>query len=74
MPTTSPEILLEILEDFLSRQIGWGSLCGEDNGRIKRTFLIPFAAVLVDLDITILNEVHHTEKDKWDRTSLIHEI
>lgn len=30
MLTVGPETFLERVEDFLSRQIDWSSLCGED--------------------------------------------
>ena len=33
-------MFLEILEDFLSRQVGWYSLCGRENGGHRRTFLL----------------------------------
>ena len=32
-------MFLEILEDFLSRQVGWYS-CGKENGGHRRTFLL----------------------------------
>ena len=33
LPTTGPETFLEILEDFLSRQIDWNTLCGMEKKR-----------------------------------------
>lgn len=43
-PTSCLETFLEIWEDFLSRQIGWSSLCSEDTdnwGHRKVLFLLP---------------------------------
>ena len=37
--TGGPETFLEILED-LNRQIGWNSLCSEDNRGLRKIFLL----------------------------------
>ena len=37
----------------------------------KKNEIMPFAAVRVDMEITILSEVSQTEKDKYCMTSLI---
>ena len=38
---------------------------------IKKNEIIPFAATWKDLEIIILSEVSHTEKDKYHMISLI---
>ena len=38
---------------------------------IEKNEIMPFAAVRVDMEITILSEVSQTEKDKYCMTSLI---
>ena len=37
----------------------------------QKNEIIPFAATWMDLEIVILNEVSHTEKEKYPMTSLI---
>ena len=32
---------------------------------IKKNEIIPFAAVWIDLEITMLSDIHQTEKDKY---------
>ena len=39
---------------------------------IEKNEIIPFAATWMDLEIIILNEVSHTEKDKYLTTSIQH--
>ena len=41
-----------------------------DNVR-KKNEIMPFAATWMDLEIIILSEVNHTEKDKYHMTLLI---
>ena len=38
---------------------------------IKRNEIMPFAAMWMDLEITIVSEVSHKEKDKYHMISLI---
>ena len=40
VPTPAPETFLNILEGFLSRQIGCSSLCGEDNWHHRIIFFL----------------------------------
>ena len=41
---------------------------------IKKNKIMPFEATRMDLEIIILSEVSHTEKDKYHMISLIPEI
>ena len=38
---------------------------------IKKNEIMPFAATWMNLEVTILNEVSHKEKDKYHMISLI---
>ena len=38
---------------------------------MKKNEIMPFAATWMDLEIIILSEVNHTEKDKYHMTLLI---
>jgi len=40
----------------------------------KRKEIMPFVATWMDLEITILSEVNHTEKNKYNMTSIIYGI
>ena len=54
MPRAGPEIFPEILENFLNREIGWRSLCGEYNGEHRRIFLL------------LAQPVHSEGDQPWD--------
>ena len=41
------------------------------NGILKKNKIMPFAATWMDLEIVILSEISHTEKDKYCMISLI---
>ena len=43
----------------------WYIYTREYYSAIKKNELIPFAATWIDLEIIILSEVSHTEKDKY---------
>ena len=38
---------------------------------IKKNEIMPFAATRMDLEVIILNEIYHTEKEKHHMMSLI---
>ena len=42
--------------------------------KIKKNEIMPLAAIWMDLDIIILNEVNQKETDKYHMISLIHGI
>ena len=56
VPTPAPETLLNVLEDFLSRQIGCSSLCGEDNWHHRIIFF--FLCCLVAKSFMTLFQPH----------------
>ena len=49
----------------------WYLYAMEYYSSIKKNEIMPFAATWMDLEIIILSEVSHTEKDKYHMISLI---
>ena len=49
----------------------WYLYAMEYYSAIKKNEIMPFAATWMDLEIIILSEVSHTEKDKYHMISLI---
>ena len=55
MPIAGPETFLEILEDFLSRQIGRSTLCGKDNWNHSKIFFLTTINFVLSLFLLFIN-------------------
>lgn len=55
MPAAGPETFLEILEDFLSRQIGRSTLCGKDNWSHSKIFFLTTINFVLSLFFLFIN-------------------
>ena len=62
-----PKCLLT--EEWIKKS--WYIYTMEYYSAIKKNEIMPFAATWVDLEMVILSEVSHTEKDKYHMISLI---